>query len=77
LITAEHQGVLIKYVIINSRDLKEVRDVRFVSNSAACDWLTDQWPVIKKNRAWIESIDTNVPVYYPNSSVTFKDTPHV
>jgi hypothetical protein len=72
--TSEYHGVLIKYVIINTRDLKEVRDIRFVSNSAACEWLTDQWPIIKKNRAWIESIDTNVPVHYPSRSITFKDT---
>ena len=73
-----HDGVVISYNLKNSRGLTEGRQVRFISNQIACDWLTDQWPIIcSRQRAWLIDIRTDVPVHYPDYNTFFKDTPHV
>jgi len=74
---SNHQGVVISYNLKNSRGLTEARQVRFISNQVACDWLTEQWPIIcAGNKAWIINIHTDVPVHYPDYKTFFKDTPH-
>ena len=74
----DHHGVIIEYVMVNNRDLTESRTIRFINNQVACDWLTDQWPIIHtRQRAWIKSIQTHAPIYYPDSSIHFKDSSYV
>lgn len=74
----KHDGVIVEYVFRTQRDLSQIQQVRFISNQLACEWLTETWPSIaSRSHARLVHIYTNVPVYYPDPSIHFKDSPHI
>lgn len=68
-------GTIITYRTFNQNDKEEYREVKFISNQGACDWLTEQWPTIQHRMgAVITNIQTNAPVFYANPEVNYTDT---
>ena len=71
----EPKGTIITYRTFNQNDREEYREVKFISNQGACDWLTEQWPTIQRRMgAVITDIKTDTPVFYPQSEINYMDT---
>lgn len=67
-------GTIITYRTFNQNDKEEYREVKFISKQGACDWLTEQWPTIQKRMgAVITDIETDAPVFYPQSDISYMD----
>jgi|TARA_E500000318_G_scaffold109861_1_gene123846 hypothetical protein len=69
------KGAIITYRVINQNNREDLRQVKFISKQRACDWLTEQWPSIQKRMgAVIIDLETNTPVFYPQSDINYMDT---